>query len=220
GPIGKLMAEATYGTSADRIEDWPDTERVLFYHSILGVPAYCFPHLNGDMKAAYRRFQAASTRPWPLHIDRHFEALQDLDPVEARRATLDRSERLRVGIGAVALGISRGAIVQTEEGLQLLIEGDAKLALGVGVESVAERLLGLEAEKPALYDLLVAPLIDASRHAPESTEDRAELEVVQGTWKQECMQLELLERRDAAQMARYEELRGAVGAIGALLERE
>ncbi|MBZ0121708.1 MAG: hypothetical protein K8H88_32220, partial [Sandaracinaceae bacterium] len=69
GAFKACFDEATYGTSASIIEDWAEPDRIVLYRSILGVPIYCFPHVNEEMKAAYRRFQSRKEKGWPLHID-------------------------------------------------------------------------------------------------------------------------------------------------------
>src|SRR5690606_22360479 len=102
--------EATYGKSPNVIEDWDDPDRVVLYRSILGVPIYCFPHVNEEMRAAYLRYQAKKEKGWPLHIDASFEGLRDLDPNVARREKEARAERTRVALLAMALGCSRGSV--------------------------------------------------------------------------------------------------------------
>ncbi|HEY8432248.1 MAG TPA: tubulin-like doman-containing protein, partial [Sandaracinaceae bacterium] len=129
GPFADALNEATYGKSANVIEDWPDPDRVVLYRSILGVPAYCFPHINEEMKAAYRRFQARKDKAWPLHIDANWESLPHLDPDERRREKAARLERMRVAVTAMALGTARGNVVTHEGRFALALETGQRVAL-------------------------------------------------------------------------------------------
>ena len=215
GLVGAQLSEATYGEGLATIEDWPDPERVVFYRSILGVPLYCFPHLNEEMKHAYRRFQTGE-KAWPLHIDHHWEALPDLDPTEKRAELQAKNERLRVAIGALALGAEQGEVALAEGQWSLVLEG-ATLPLGAGVVEAAEALLGLEEKKPAVYDLAVAPLEDAARKAAGSNALKETLEKAREGWAKRSVALELIDERDDAQEREYRELRRATALLKELL---
>ncbi len=208
GPLGKMLSEATYGVSSDVIEDWHDADRVVFYRSILGVPLYCFPHVNTDMLHAYQRFQAQPDAAWPLHIDTNWEQLQDLDPTAARRAILARGERERLAVGALALGLAEGTVIE-EAGAYSLVLSGAKVALANGPLEAARAMLALEEGKPTVYDLAVSPLIDSARHATESQEIRGTLNETAASWSEACVKLELLDKRDAGQERLYAQLREA-----------
>ena len=214
GNFGTLMEEATHGLDEQVISDWPDADRIVFYRSILGVPVYCFPHLNEEMKHAYHRFQAQKEKAWPLHIDHHWEDVQDLDPTAKRSELLAAGERLRTAIGGLALGSASGAVTQEGGTWSLVIEDGPTVALADGVIEAAERLLALEQEKPTLYDMAVAPLLDDARKAADRREAKEQLAEVQKAWAKKCVTLELLDERDAAQEREYAELRRA----GALLQ--
>ena len=209
GPLGGLLDEATHGKSGDVIDDWPDPDRVVFYHSILGVPLYCFPHLNQDMKHAYRRFQAQRDKAWPLHVDPAWETLPDLDPTEARQERTAREARAKVGVAALALAIAREAIQEHDGTFTLALEGGGTVDLGQGALAASVALLGLEQAKPTLYDLVVAPLVADARAASESADTRDALDATAKHWAETCVKLELLSSRDAAQERRYRDLREA-----------
>lgn len=216
GTFGPLMTEATHGLDEQVISDWDDPERVVFYRSILGVPIYCFPHINEEMKHAYQRFQAQKDKAWPLHIEYDFEGVQDLDPTARRSELLAQSERLRTAIGALAMGVSRGSIRFADE-WTLVMEAGPTLALAGGVIAAAEKMLALEAEKPTIYDMAIAPLLADARAAKDSREQKSALEEVGKGWAKQCMTLELLDDRDAAQEREYAELRRANALLQDLL---
>ncbi|MBX3250359.1 MAG: hypothetical protein KF901_24490 [Myxococcales bacterium] len=213
GLLGQTFEEASRGQPVNMLGNWEDPERVVFYHSILGVPIWCFPHINEDMKHAYQRFQAQPEKAWPLHIDHHWETLQDLDPTAARHEMLARRERMRVAVGALAIGSSEGSV--TSEGAwKLVVAEGMSLDLGASALAAAEKLLALETEKPAVYDMAVAPLVDAARKATASAAGRAPLEAALAAWKKRRVALELAGSRDVAQEREYREL----GEVSALLE--
>src|SRR5690606_9727753 len=128
---------------ANVIEDWPDPDRVVLYRSILGVPVYCFPHLNEEMKSAYVRYQARTDKSWPLHIDASWESLPHLDPEERRREKAAEAAQRALGVLSMALGAARGAIV-ADGGFALALETGQKLPLAESLTAAAERLLALE----------------------------------------------------------------------------
>lgn len=216
GDMGRQLEEATYGKGHETIADWDDPDRIVFYHSILGVPIYCFPHINEDMKHAYRRFQGAD-KAYPLHIDHHWEELSDLDPTEARRALLAKGERTRIALAAFALGSDAGAIVQDDGQWKLALDSGAKVTLDANILAAAEHMLSMEEEKPAVYDLAVAPLVDQARKASGSGELKTKLEAAKKGWAARAVELELLDSRDAAQESEYQQLRKAGVLLGELL---
>ncbi len=209
GALGEAFTEATYGKSANVIEDWDDPDRVVLYRSILGVPIYCFPHVNEEMKAAYRRYQARTEKGWPLHIDAGFEGLADLDPEDRKRDREAKAERSRVGVTAMALGAARGSIVSEGGAFALRLDGGQTVPLAAGVLAAAERLLGLERDKPAVYDLAVAELAKDAREARGSKALADEVARASKEWKARCVALELMDGRDAAEEAEYAALREA-----------
>ena len=218
GGLRRVLDEATYGKSADPIEDWPDPDRVVLYHSILGVPVYCFPHVNEEMKSAYRRFQAKSERAWPLHIDHSWETLPDLDPDDRRRALEAKHERLRVGVTALALGSARGSVVRDGGTFALKLETGQALPLAGGVTGSGQALLDLERSKPAIYDLAVAPLVTDARNAASQKALAEEVRAATAGWKKRSVELELMDKRDASEEAEYRALRDAMRLVSSLLE--
>lgn len=213
GRFEAALSEATYGKSANVIEDWPDPDRIVLYRSILGVPLYCFPHVNEEMKAAYQRFQARKDKGWPLHIDASFEGLPHLDPEARRRERAAVAERSRVALTAMALGVARGAVVTEGGGFALSLETGQRVSLAANVTDAARRLLALEQDKPALYDLAVAPLVADARKAKDDKALAAEVQKAGLEWKKRLVALELLDSRDAAEEREYAALREAARAI-------
>ena len=211
-PLGARGAEVLRG--------WPDPERLVVYHSILGVPLFAFPHLNAEMKHAYRRFQRqepGKDKAWPLHLDHHWESLPDLDPTEARQALLASRERTRLAVAALVLGQREGTVAAADAGFELVLGEDAELPLGADPLSAAEAMLATEDTKPAIYDTAVAPLVDAARRATEAGETKALLQDAAKAWKGQAVKLELKDSRDAAEEARYQSLRGAAALLDDLL---
>ncbi len=212
--IGKAFDLATEGTSAQTLADWPDPDRIVFYRSVLGIPIYCFPHINEEMRACYERFQAQSEKAWPLHIDVHWEGLSNLDP-ERRRAELEaQSRESRRAVGTLALAISRG-VVKSEAGiLALTLPGGTTLSLARGPVSAAAALNKLAVDKPTVHEMVVAPLaqdLDAM-----AAEVRAELALGQKAWSERLVALEVAPRRSPDEESEYRELRDAVSVLKAL----
>lgn len=216
GRFAAALEEATYGRSPNIIEDWAAPDRIVLYRSILGVPIYCFPHVNQEMKAAYQRFQAQPEKSWPLHIEASWETLPNLDPEERRQEKAAAAERLRLGVTAMALGAARGTIV-SDGGFALALETGQKVPLAESLTEAAERLLALENEKPALYDLAVAPLAADAAAAQESRALAEEAKAAAAGWKKRCVELELLDSRDAAEEREYAALREATRLLDDVL---
>lgn len=219
GDLGTLLGETSGGRGANLISDWADADRVVFYHSVLGVPLYCFPHVNQEMKHAYRRFQANDQKAWPLHIDHHWEELSDLDPTEARQQKQAFEGRMRVATAALAIGAARG-VVQTEGGEFRLVMDTAQLPLGKGAADAAEALLALQTEKPAVYDHAVAALVDDARHVSDRKELRDEVEQTRKSWASRAVALELMDTRDGPQEREYQSLRRAAALLNDLLNSD
>jgi len=212
-PIASLIDNATEGLSASSMQGWTDPDRLVVYRSVLGVPLYCFPHVNEEMKACYRRFQAQPEKAWPLHIDHHWEGLPDLDPEDRRAELLSKSKSEQRAVGALALGEARGAIEHTPAGFLLKV-GDAALPLGPTPLSAARALAGFETDKPAVHQLAVEPLQHAVDHLDAA--GRAELDATLATWGKRAVALELKAKRDAAEQREYDELREVTSILKAL----
>ncbi len=193
GPFHEVYSEAT-GNESQELE-WPDSHRIVFYRSILGVPLYCFPHINEDMKAAYRRFQNQREQAWPLHIDHHWESLPDLDPEDRRRELETVEAQRRVSVVALAVGLARGTIEQTKAAdkelasFVLRIREDRTLALAEGLLAAADALIGLRDEMPAVYDSWVAPMLADVASLDEHL--KVELRQLGKSWAVRAQDLEL-----------------------------
>lgn len=216
GGFSAALDEATYGKDANVIEDWPDPDRVVLYRSILGVPVYCFPHVNEEMKSAYVRYQARTDKSWPLHIDASWESLPHLDPAERRQEKAAAAAQRALGVLTMALGAARGAIV-ADDGFALALETGQKLPLAESLTEAAERLLELQQEKPSVYDLAVAPLVVDARVAKDDRALSEEAKNAAAAWKKRCVELELLDARDAGEQREYAALREATSLLEDLL---
>ncbi|MCB9593044.1 MAG: hypothetical protein H6719_09955 [Sandaracinaceae bacterium] len=215
GGFGAALDAATHGKSANVLDNWEDPDRIVLYRSILGVPLYCFPHVNEEMKEAYRRFQAEGDKGWPLHISGDWETLPDLDPQEKKRALEAAAVQARLGITALALGVARGQVLRTDAGLMLdLPDLETQLALAPTLTEAASKLLGLEQTKPSIYDSTVAPLAADARKVKGSKVLTAEIEATAAEWKKRAMQLEVMDSRDAAEEQEYQALREATKLLG------
>jgi hypothetical protein len=194
GPFHEVYAEAT-GTDSQELE-WPDSHRIVFYRSILGVPLYCFPHINEDMLAAYRRFQGQREQAWPLHIDHHWERLPDLDPEDRRRELEAMESQRRVSVVALALGLARGVVEQLQDpatgarSFSLRVRDDRVLPLGDGMLAAADALMALRTNMPAVYDGWVSPLL---ANVVASIDDgiKSELKALTRNWANRLQDLEL-----------------------------
>lgn len=193
GPFHEIYSEAA-GDSSQELE-WPDSHRIVFYRSILGVPLYCFPHINEDMKAAYQRFQSQREPAWPLHIDHQWEKLPDLDPEDRRRELEAVEAQRRSSVVALALGISRGTVEEQGfgntglRGYKLRIRDDRTLDLAEGLLPAADTMVAMRKEMPAVYDSWVAPLL-----ADVAVNDEAlvnELRTLSRNWSTRAQELEL-----------------------------
>ncbi|PRQ07125.1 tubulin-like doman-containing protein [Enhygromyxa salina] len=193
GIFHDIYTEAT-GSESQELE-WPDSHRIVFYRSILGVPLYCFPHINDDMKAAYRRFQGQREQAWPLHIDHHWERLPDLDPEDRRRELEAVEAQRRVSVVALALGLARGVVEQLQapgsgtRSFSLRVRDDRALPLGEGMLGAADALFALRKDMPAVFDGWVQPLLADVAAIDEPI--KAELKQLARSWGSRLQDLEL-----------------------------
>lgn len=209
GPFHDVYAEAT-GDESQEIE-WPDPHRIVFYRSILGVPLYCFPHINDDMKAAYRRFQNQREKAWPLHIDHHWESLPDLDP-EDRRVQLEAQEaQRRVSVIGLALGLAREIIERYEDGkFALRVREDRTLPLGDSLLAAADGLMELRESMPAVFDSWIAPLLADVANIDAAIQ--AELAPIDRKWAGRAQDLELDGKTRSPTYRGLSEARAILGA--------
>ena len=216
GPFHEIYREAT-GDGSQELE-WPDSHRIVFYRSILGVPLYCFPHVNGDMFAAYQRVQGQQQKAWPLHIDHNWEELPNLDP-ERRRAELEAVEsQRRVSVVGLALGLTRGIVERRKDGegghqFVLIINETRSLPLAGGLLAAADELVALEQRMPAVYDSWVAPLLGDVANADDGI--RSELKQLIRSWASRAQELELDGQMRSAEYRELNEARSILaGALG------
>ena len=185
--------EQAAGNESQEIE-WSCSQRIVFYRSVLGVPLYCFPRVNEDMKAAYRRFQAQREQAWPLHIDHHWEALPDLDPEDRRRELEAVEAQRRVSVVALALGIARRTIEQIEDSatgrreFALRVRPDRTLTLADSLLGAADALMALRETMPAVYDSWVAPMLADVARVDDPI--KAELKQLNRNWAARARELE------------------------------
>lgn len=192
GPFYEIFGEAS-GEKSQELE-WQDSHRIVFYRSILGVPLYCFPHINGDMKASYRRFQGQREKAWPVHIDHNWETLPDLDPLDRRRELEATEQQRRKTVAALALGLARGLIesVADEQGgrsYQLRVRPDKTVPLTAGLVASADLLLSLRDAMPAVYESWIKPLLTDAVALDEQA--KLELKTIARNWSARAQDLEI-----------------------------
>ena len=208
GPFAEAFAEATTGADAADV-DWSEPHRIVFYRSILGVPIYCFPHINEDMKESYRRFQARPDKAWPLHIDHHWEALPDLDPEDRRRELEAQEAQRRVSVVGLTLGVSRGVVERGDDGYVLRVRADRTLPLAPTHRAAADALVGTADQFAPVDDHRVAPLLADARRAGTDPAVAAALKDAVRRMAERTEDLELQARRSPAEEQEYQDLRAA-----------
>ena len=217
GPFHEVYSDIT-GDASQELE-WPDSHRIVFYRSILGVPLYCFPHINEDMKAAYQRFQGQREQAWPLHIDHHWERLPDLDPTDRRRELEAVEAQRRVSVVGLALGLARKIIglerdAKTGQSTYTLkVRDDRTLPLGEGMLSAADALMALRKDMPAVYDSWVVPLLTDIADVNEDI--KSELRTLVRKWATRAQDLELDGKTRSTEYRELTEARAILsGVIG------
>lgn len=215
GPFAEALSEASAGSDAAEVE-WAVPHRIVLYRSILGVPLYCFPHVNEDMKACYRRFQARTDKAWPLHVDHHWEAIPDLDPEDRRRELEALEAQRRVSVVAFALGLHRKIIARAGDTYVLRVREDRTLPLAPTVVAAADAMIGFEERFATVYDNLIAPLFaDARRADRDEGAGEALREAIKG-FNNRCEDLELQDRRSPDEEQEYQDLRAARRILAAV----
>lgn len=217
GPLAGVIEDTTHGMGAQMLAGWNDPLRVLVYRSILGVPVYCFPNINDRLKPAYRRFQDRPERAWPVHIEKGFESLPDLDPDERKREAETQAAGLRLALTALALGEARGLVGRPTSGIELRVDPQHVVALGGDVVRAARALEALRVDKPAVFELAAAPLFADARLAADSAALRGEVKKTADAWSARRVALELAARRDPPEQAEYEALARAAAVLAAVL---
>lgn len=85
--LGRLLREVASGV--DLVDGWNEDDALVLYRAVLGVPVYFFRRVTDELATSYRKVKADTNRGYPLHIDKAFEAdddLPDLDPMALKRA--------------------------------------------------------------------------------------------------------------------------------------
>jgi|GEM_PF-1440725 len=119
--LGRVLRRIVPGLNY--VTGWNDTDALVLYRSLMGIPVYWFRNVQGMLYPAYRSVRDNPTRSYPLHIEAAWETtkscpgLPDLDPVEiklarereaaeqeARRAAQERAERIRSFTMCLMLG--------------------------------------------------------------------------------------------------------------------
>jgi hypothetical protein len=217
GPFREALTEASGGADGAEVE-WPVSHRIVLYRSILGVPIYCFPHVNEDMKECYRRFQRRADKAWPLHVDRTWESLPDLDPEDRRRELEALEAQRRLSVIAFALGLRRGVVERDKaaETYVLRVREDRTLPLADTVVAAADALVGFEDRYATVYDNLCAPLLDDARKVRRDDALKADLAEAAKAFRYRCEDLELQGQRSPGEEKEYQDLRSAGRILAAL----
>ena len=131
--IGSLVTQ-TDG-KMEIVDDWTEEDAIVFYRAVLGVPLYFFSRVSGEYYRDYMRVKANPVRTYPLHIDRNFETLPNLDPMEIQAAEDKRrreeeaaqqlASRNETLWGFTLAGLI-GSVVKEEEGYVLSRGGREK----------------------------------------------------------------------------------------------
>lgn len=85
--LGRLLKEVAPGV--DLVEGWNEPDALVLYRAKLGIPVYFFRRVTQELALSYHQVKRAVGRGYPLHIDKAFEAdddLPDLDPMAIKRA--------------------------------------------------------------------------------------------------------------------------------------
>ena len=86
--LERMIREADDGLEV--IDDWGEEDSIVFYRAVLGIPLYFYTRIANEYREDYIRTQADPNRTYPLHIDKNFEALPNLDPIEIQEAEARR----------------------------------------------------------------------------------------------------------------------------------
>ena len=89
--LEKMIREADGGLEV--LDDWGEEDAIVFYRAVLGIPLYFYTRVSEEYQSDYTRAQADPNRTYPLHIDKNFEDLPNLDPIEIQQAEERRRQR-------------------------------------------------------------------------------------------------------------------------------
>ena len=70
------------------VSGWDESDAIVLYRAILGVPVYFFKNVASELEPAYKKVMRDPQRGYPLHIEHAWDGadgLPDLNPVEMRR---------------------------------------------------------------------------------------------------------------------------------------
>ena len=120
------------------VEGWDEADTIVFYRALLGVPVYFFSRVGGELYGSYARVGSKVNRSYPLHIDKNWEGLPNLDPKEIREAEERRraedaarkaqGQRLDM-VWRFSLSVLLGNILHKDSAYAWSLEGvDGKLA--------------------------------------------------------------------------------------------
>ena len=132
--LGRLITQAD--SKMEIVEEWTEEDSIVFYRAVLGVPLYFFSRVSGEYYQDYMRVQGNPVRTYPLHIDKNFETLPNLDPMEIqaaeekRRREEDAAKKLAARgeqLWGFTLAGLIGSVVKGEEGYSLSRGGREKL---------------------------------------------------------------------------------------------
>lgn len=123
--LARLLKQVAPGV--DLVEGWNEPDSLVLYRATLGIPVYFFRRVTQELATSYHQVKRAVGRGYPLHIDKAFEAdddLPDLDPMAIKRAREKReaeatareaAESHRDALRRFALATLAGGVVFEED---------------------------------------------------------------------------------------------------------
>lgn len=114
------------------IEGWDEPDMIVFYRALLGVPVYFFARVGGELYGSYARVKDKPNRSYPLHIDKNWEELPNLDPKEikeaeekrrAEAAALVAQQRRMSSVWTFTLSVMLGNIQHKPDGYYWSLDG-------------------------------------------------------------------------------------------------
>ncbi len=162
------------------IDNWEDDDMVVFYRASLGVPVYFYSRVAGELRESYDRVRKKKNRSYPLHIQKNWESLPNLDPIEVREAE-ERRQREEAaakdreirdeGIWSFSMSLLLGNIVHDDRGYAWALEG-AGQQLAANRSDAFSQFLVLD---PIVRDQLKKRVGDAVELRTTTRRDRAAL---------------------------------------------